>query len=366
MSETSVNLYLYAGDDEYQVREAARKTVAKHVPAGEEALQLEIIEGTADKVEDVESAVASCIEAISTMGFFASGKTVWFRDVNFLTDAGAGRFEGSKKALERLVDALQEGLPPDIILVVTANAVNRGRKFFKLFDKLGTTGVFNVPEKDREQDQTAAGFIREFCEQSALSLSSNQIQDIAARIGYDSRRLSVELEKLATYAGGKPVTDNDISAIVCTGRDTAAWDLADALTERNSSKALSIFRQLVFQKESPIGMLIMLENRFRDMLLLRACIDKRLCTVGRGSLNWNDGAAVLEGLKKSDPRKMHPYRAFKLAESTNAFSTSELRQIMARLAQTHEKIVSSSLPQEWLIEMLIIRICRKRVRKTKR
>ena len=364
MSKTSGNLYLYAGDDEYQVRETARKTVAKFVPAGEEALQLEIIEGTADKVEEVEAAVASCIEAVSTMGFFASGKTVWFRDVNFLTDAGAGRTEGAKKAIQRLVDVLQEGLPPDITLVVTANAVNRGRKFFKLFDKQGTTAIFNVPEKDHEQDQSAAGFIRDFCKQSGLKISSSQVQDIAARIGYDSRRLNVELEKLATYAGDKTLTDNDISAIVCAGRETAAWDLADALAERNGNKALNIFRQLVFQKESPIGMLIMLENRFRDMLLLRACIDQRLCSVGRGSLSWNDNATVLEGLKKSDPRKLHPYRAFKLAESTKGFSIIELRQIMARLAQTHEKIVSSSLPQEWLIEMLIIRICRRRGRRT--
>lgn len=359
MSATPKQLYLFAGNDEYQVQAAAKEIIAQHVPPGEETLKLEVIDGSADKAEQVETAVNRCIEAVGTLGFFSSGKTVWFRDVSFLGESGAGRSQGAKNAVQKLTDVLKNGLPPDVVLIVSALTVSRRGKFYKLCDKTGHTQLFNVPERDYQQDKSAADFINTWCKENRLSLSSSQIQEIAVKIGYDSRRLTVELEKLNTFANGAKVSDADIAAVICSGRETAAWDLADAMSSRQATKAMDVLHQLFFQKENPVGIIIMIENRFRDLLLMRSCLDKKLYSIQGRSVNWYDSSEILAEMK-SDPRRMHPYRAWLLASQAKNFSQKELRQIMARIILTHEKMVSSGLPSEWLLEMLVIRICRQR------
>ena len=81
------NVQFFCGNDEYLVGLNARKMVDKFCPAAEQSLSLEIIDGSASKIDDATFAIDSCIAAFRTVGLFGGKKVVWLRDASFLKNA---------------------------------------------------------------------------------------------------------------------------------------------------------------------------------------------------------------------------------------------------------------------------------------
>lgn len=158
------------------------------------------------------------------------------------------------------------------------------------------------------------------------------------------------------------MTEEDVSAVVSASRESIAWDLADRVGERMMSEALQTVRQLLFQGESAIGLIFGLENRFRELLLLRECMRRKWLRV-EGSDRYQkavwdvpaEGDAILKQFPK-DPRKIHPFRTVKLIEQAMKYSLIELLDAQQQLADTHEQMVSSSVPTDVALELLLIRM----------
>ena len=93
------NVYLFYGNDEYLVGHNARQRVDAICPKEEQALSLEIIDGSAAKIDDAVAAVDQCVAAFRTVGLFGGKKVVWFRDASFLKNAVIMKNERVKRLL---------------------------------------------------------------------------------------------------------------------------------------------------------------------------------------------------------------------------------------------------------------------------
>ena len=78
-------------------------------------------------------------------------------------------------------------------------------------------------------------------------------------------------------------------------------------------------QRLLGQNESPVGMIVSLQNRLREMLVLSDCLQRGWARLSGGDrwrkLDWSlppEGEALLAAMDK-DPRKGHPF-----AQSQNA------------------------------------------------
>ena len=61
----------------------------------------EIINGFANNVDEVETAVNRFRDAVQTVPMFGGKRVVWFKDVNFLADTVTGRAEGTLQQVVR-------------------------------------------------------------------------------------------------------------------------------------------------------------------------------------------------------------------------------------------------------------------------
>jgi DNA polymerase III delta subunit len=61
----------------------------------------------------------------------------------------------------------------------------------------------------------------------------------------------------------------------------------------------------------------------------------------------------------ADPRKMHWFRVAKMGQQAENYTAEELRVCQRRLLETHEQLVSGSIAQELILEMLVIKLIAK-------
>ena len=171
------------------------------------------------------------------------------------------------------------------------------------------------------------------------------------------------MEKLVVYLGDrKSVQVADVHAIVSPSREAISWDFADAVGERDLTGALKTLRQLVFQGENEVGLIIGMESRFRDLLLYREALARKWLSVTGTEpwlkVEWRQ-APEIEAFASSlakDPRSTNPYRAGKLVAQARKYTRQELARCQALALSTHETIVSSTSAKGLMLEFLVIKL----------
>lgn len=357
------SLVLVWGGDEYLVSAKARELAAQMCPPADQALGLEIIDGAVDTVDEAVAALAKCIEAITTVGFFGASKTVWLRDASFFSDAMPGKSQQVKERVALLAEEIKRGLLDGQKLLVSSSKVDRRSAFFKAMQTAGTVHEFNVPEKSYQAEERARETLRHLMQEEKLDANGEAMEMIVAKAGTETRQLVQEVAKLAAYVGDRgKVSARDVQEIVSSSREAAGWDLADAVGARDLAGSLRILRQLLFQKESAVALVIGLQSRVRDLLIFREALDRRWARLsGDGSwrqLAWVQSAEADDALARlaADPRKLHPYRASRLADQAARVPAAELLRWHRLLVEAHERMVSGAVPAELALEFALIRM----------
>jgi DNA polymerase III subunit delta len=88
-------------------------------------------------------------------------------------------------------------------------------------------------------------------------------------LGADIARIAVEVEKLALFAGGRPVGVDDIVALVPDARAGNIFALVNALGRRDRARALEILDTLTREGEYLPLALAFLSTQFRMALVAR-------------------------------------------------------------------------------------------------
>jgi DNA polymerase-3 subunit delta len=355
-------LYLIFGD-EYLVQDKAKKIVDDLVTPEDRTFGLEVIDGSADTVECAVSAVDSCITSLLTLGFLANRKVVWFRDVSFLGEAALSRSETVKSRLGELEIMIKEGLSVGQTLVISSSAIDKRYSFFKACKKVGELHEFAVPDKPHLAEDQARHRLRDALSSAGLKMQESVMLSFLGKVGTDTRQIVNEVNKLAVFIGSrKEVSLADLD-VTCSTREAAGWDLADAFGKQDVARTLSTLRQLLFQKESPIALIIGLEKRVRDLMIFREALDQGWLTISsgyRGTATWGNVPERIENAFASgftrDPRSMHPFRTKLLAEQAQAFSLRKLRKCLSDVTAAHVSLVSSSVPQSMVLELLLLKM----------
>ena len=359
----AVPVYLFFGD-EYLVSVKAKKLIDSLVPEERRAFGLEIIDGASENVESAIRMVELCGEAIQTVGFMGDSKVVWFRGVNFLHDNVTGKSPDVKERVEKLAGLISKGLPEGQVLVVTAVKVDKRYAFYKACKDAGDIQEFAVADKSYMAEKQAAQMAMEFFRNAGLKVNEQALDVFLSKVGTDTRQILNEIEKLSVYMGKrKEVIVNDIKEIVSVGREALVWDLADAFGKRDLKLAIEVSRQLLFQKENVIGLIITLENRVKELMIYREGLDNGWLAAGygsRGGAQWKPVPPEVEEVFlhdfEKDPRGGHPFRIGVLADQAKKFSPRDLQKCRKAVLDAHEKLVSSGIPEEMVLEPLLVQM----------
>jgi DNA polymerase-3 subunit delta len=358
-----VALKLIHGTDDYLVSSNARKAVNALCPESEQTLGLETINGDVKTIDEAVAALKTCIGALRTIGLFGGQKTVWFRDVSIFKDAVLSKNDKIKELFGQLADDIKKGLPDSQNLIISAPGVDRRSAFYKICEAAGAVEAYDLPEQDYKKKPMIRERAQALFAQAKCRIAPGALDLFLEKTGTDTRQLVMEAEKLMLYIGDrKEIAVEDVQAITSSSADAITWDFTDAMGERKLSDALKILRQLIFQGEQPIGIMFAIENLYQNLMQYRAYIDHGWLKISSGyganAVQWGNDPEMdkLFAQLPADPREIHWFRTSKLGQQAKNYSAEELSRCQKRLLKTHEQLVSSGVPQELILEMLVIKL----------
>ncbi len=358
---------LIFGNDEYQVNTNARLLVDRFCPEADQALGLEIIEGQdAVKIDDAIAAIGRCVEAVQTVGFFGLQKVVWFRDMTFLEKKIVMKSDRTKEAMEVLVDEIKRGIQEGVRLVLSGPAVDKRSGLYRACGDAGHVLDYSVPDKAYQLEAHAREQAQVLFRKAGIQISPGDIDKFLGKVGVDTRQMVGEVEKLSLFLGDrKSAKWADIRDMVSPAKEATSWELQDAFGDRNLGEALRVTRLLLFQGGNPVGMVIGLESRCRELIMMKGCLKRGWCRLkGSGDFvqaEWSDNSDVEEFFEKATPnlRKLNPYRVGRLGAQSNNFG-GEIMKIQEQIVRAHQDMIETSLPQRLTLELMLLKVLKKK------
>ena len=361
------NVHFFYGNDEYLVGMNARKRVDALCPNEERDLSLEIIDGTAGKIDDAVASIDQCVAAFRTLGLFGGKKVVWFRDATFLSNGVIMKNAQVKRLLGELVKDLKAGLADDQFLVVSAPGIDKRSAFFKAVNEVCDPVEYAVPERDYEARPVAIQRASAIFRKEGYSIDSGALDAFINKTGFETRQIMNEAEKMVLFKGDDAtITLVDVQTITSAFGEALIWDLTDAVAERRLAVAIRIFRQLLFQKQTAVGLIIQLETLFQNLLRFHEYMEAGWLQMNGNRIQWASDPDLDDyfSVMPDDPRKMHWFRASKIAKQAASHSIVRLAACKKLVVDTHERMLSEgSIPHELLFETLLARLCTPRRRR---
>jgi DNA polymerase III subunit delta len=171
---------------------------------------------------------------------------------------------------------------PNPSTVVLAQ-VSKLDKRLKLYGQLSRKGYLHVLEAPRR----LAPWIAAEAKQQGVQLQPAAVTRLLDVVGDDLSRLALTIEQLGLYAGKRAVTSDDVDELVADTRERTVFELTDAIGAADRGRALAAVTALCDQRESAVGVVIMLARHIRQLSLVHTLRDAQ---APRG--NWASALGV--------------------------------------------------------------------------
>jgi DNA polymerase-3 subunit delta len=327
----------------------------------------EIIDAAVSHSGEALKALAKLREALQTLPFFGSGKAIWLKNCNFLSDERAATKDVTE-SLAALAEELKEFAWQNVRLLISAGKVDKRKVFYKTLDKLGAVESFaGWSVDDRDWADQAETWARKGLRARQKEISDEALAELISRVGPNARQLDNEVEKVALYVGDRKEIEFDDVATICTRNKTArAFALGDALGDRDLPRLLARLDEALWEvkldpQKSEIGLLYGLISKVRAMLLLKEMLREGWV---KPDMDYNRFKAQLERVpadqlpedRRFNPLAINPYVLYKALPQVKRYSEAELVRAMDLLFQCNLRLVSSSLEESLVLQQALVQI----------
>ncbi len=209
------------------------------VPPAMRGFNYDVIEG--------KPTAARIIAAAQTLPMMAPRRLVYVRDVAALP---------ADQAPELL--AYMAAPNPSTVLVMVTSKLDKRLKLYASAQKLGALHVLEAPRQPQ-------AFIRAEAEGQGIRIDGRAVERLAEAVGADLSRLVLVVEQLAVFAGDRAISVEDVEALVADTRERTVFELTDAIGAADLGGALAAIASLSDQRDSAIGVLVMLGRYLRQL-----------------------------------------------------------------------------------------------------
>ncbi|MFD0896948.1 DNA polymerase III subunit delta [Loigolactobacillus binensis] len=187
-------------------------------------------------------------------------------------------------------------------------------------------------------EQQAQQYVRTYLKAQQLTIEPAALKLLIARTEANLSLMMAELTKLALYAlQDHQITLTAVQQLVTQSLEQNVFTLVDAVMGHNVAQALTLYHQLVLQKEEPLKLNAILVSQFR--LLLQVKI------LQRSGYSQGELAKVLHA---------HPYRIKLAINQARKFQQSALRQAYLGLIDLEYKLKTSQQAPELLFQLFML------------
>jgi DNA polymerase-3 subunit delta len=273
------------GPDDFLVNRMGKERYDALAAEVADEFSREVLNGLANNIDEVETAVNRFREAVQTISLFGGKRVVWLKDVSFLADSVTGRGEGTLRQVEDLQALLTTVNPAEVAVVITAAPVDRRRAFIKWCEAtadytfIGDDGPAGAAMLEQVALAEVAG--------QGATITPDALGLLLAKIGSNTRLL-VE-DKLSTYvgdsaakpgAGGGVIEECHVEELTPNFAEGDFFEAADAFGCGDLPRTLAALRRHFFAGGDARPVITALQNRNRLLIQLRVLLDTGEVRVG--------------------------------------------------------------------------------------
>ena len=314
-------IYVITSDHPILVDRALAAVRDAAVPPAMRAWNYDVVEGKA-----LASRITNACRTLPMMG---DKRMVFVRDLATM----------AAEELAALVPYLDAPSPSTVLFAVTTKHDKR-MKLYAAAQKKGFLHELAAPRR-------ADAWIRAEAEARGVKLDAAAVNRLADAVGGDLSRLALTIDQLALYAGGRPVTADDVDDLVADTRERSVFELTDAIGAGNAAAALTAVASLTEQRQSAIGVLAMLARHVRQLSLVHVARGEGVAPGGMAS-RLGVPPFVVDKLT-SQARRYQPAALARASELLAAATD-------AAAAGPAQKILGRALGERVLLERLAIEL----------
>jgi DNA polymerase-3 subunit delta len=333
-------VYLFVDADEYLT--ARRLGELKTALGDAELADLNLAD-----LDGPQTSAGEILGQASMMPFLASRRVVIVRNyLGHLEKRMAASKENESAAHAEAAQFLTglAGLPESADLTLVESKLDKRRAPWKGF-RQGSQSVPGLQEliqarqvQAEEQATPDAralpGWLQQQAQARQIALEPRAVQLLATYVGPNLRQLANELEKLATYAAGRPVTAADVQLLVSDASEALIWSLTDALSQRNPRAAMQALAALRRADANAFYLLTMIARQYRIMLKVKDAL--------AGARTGNEFEIAKQIGEKS------PYPVKKAMQQVAGYTLTDLVDVLDRLVESDFAMKTGADPEATL------------------
>jgi DNA polymerase-3 subunit delta len=337
------SIYLVFGEDDYLVEQAAARVLSTIRTLQPQDLEV-------DTVDYKNRGLGGFIEEISSPSLFSQNKVTILKRFRLTSESKVA------KEIEKFVAA---GLPEGQFLVLVPDKVDKRLKLPKALARQG-----GMIECNKLSDEGLSEWINGRFTDEGKTVGPDVVETLMDLKGDDLRAIDSEIEKVVTYAGdATDITREDIEVLVGRSRTERVFELAKFVISRRPDEAFRIVGDLLDANESPIGIVYLLSQEVRRLMMIRLFLEEEGVRWDRSAsfglfrsktLPQYEAWAASAGISTRDASlNRNPYFLYMRFKEGDDLDLGDLLDLMENLLNANTLLVSSSVSPRVAIERLI-------------
>ncbi len=246
-------VYLLTGDEGYLILQAKQMLLKALVNEGDE------MNYTA--FEETKVDLAAVRDLAATFPFFSEKRVILLNQTNIM-----------KTGKDEFVSTL-ESIPESTCLIICDSEVDKRSKAYKWIKKNGYIGEFL---KKNQKEQTLVTFLARLLAKDKKQIREDDAKYFISLVGDELFQIKNEAEKLICYLGEEAiVTREAIDAIVSQQVQDKIFDMVTALAQKNQTRALDYYNDLLLLKEPPMHILYLIVRQYRILIMIKSMRSQR-------------------------------------------------------------------------------------------
>jgi DNA polymerase-3 subunit delta len=315
-----------------------------------EALAAGVPEGSLTEHDLTEVTLAEVLDDARSLSLFASDRLIWVLNGEAALPRGRAADENEEDAGASAsgdaapLAAYLKDPTPGVTLVFEAvrfdfegddkRKQERVRKFY--------SAITGVVELRRYAAHEARSEAEALMRKAGLRLDASALDLLVDAMGADIARIAVEIEKLALFAGHRPLSMDDIASLSPEARTVTIFALVNALGRRDRARSLETLDTLVKEGEYLPLVLAFLSTQFRMALVAR---EAGLRAPGQIQSHFTRLGVQVWGS-----------RADQIAQTVSRFSQSQLENAVKLISQADRRLRDARPDDRSIMEQFVVEL----------
>ncbi|TFE31639.1 DNA polymerase III subunit delta [Cohnella luojiensis] len=319
-------IYVCYGTESYIMNEFIERLM-------EQLVEPEHREMAVVRFDTAETPLDVIIEEAETLPFLVPSKIIMVRD-SVLFAAGKESNKVEHRPEKLLAYMGQPSETTVLVFVVPHEKLDERKKLVKT-----AKGNDSVISFSPLQSEELLQWLLKRASNQGRSMDKQTAEELLRRVGTDMHALAAETDKLCLHAGtGGSVTLESVRSLVPMATEQNVFKLTEELAALRTAEAITLYYDLLKQREEPIKLMALLVRQFRNMLYVKEL-----------------GSQGYSPQQMASQLGLHPYAVKITGEQARKFSQERLASMLSELADLDYAMKTGRVEKSLGLELFLLR-----------